>query len=636
MNDVFISILNNAWNTLLLIAAVIVLRPVLKKAPKYINCVLWGIVGIKLMIPLDITSKFSLLPEGRPVETLPDEVTPIYVKTGITPIDSGVNEYVKTYTNSQPAADNTVIHWMDVAGIIWIIGIALMIIYLIASYIMMKRKVAGSVAIEKGVSICDEIDSPFLFGIIKPHIYLPSGMSDSNREYVLAHERMHLKRRDYLWKLVAFIELSIYWFNPVLWLAYILMCRDIELACDEMVIKKMDAGWRADYCQALLACSIGKRKMIVMPVAFGEVGVKERIKRVCSYKKMTLGLVVFVAVFCAGVTVCFGTKPEEVLLTDKSFLNSLPKLSEDQIQTVECDGLKVRMISCVCSQETKNLYAIFEFSSADGEDMEENTQESLWVDFKGQVYGLDFSGSGGGNSKKLEKDGKIYLLVSRRYSEDKLEDVYCEVIKYGEEAAFGKFDIKDEYCVKDVLYFGENGRIALSNIGMKMTGNNLYNEEVNKMLLKYDDGSEKKIKLLSCNYSGNEYTYPFGSVVDIKGVTAIEYGGVEYKILSDTLDMNGYTKQEIDSALAIAKKEINDLNLKEYTIKEIHYSGYDICKQYQEYAEMNDADEAIVFDVVFDVEVTYGDDIKDNKTTYFKCCLVRKKGEKWKLSYCGI
>ena len=333
MNDVFISILNNAWNTLLLIAAVIVLRPVLKKAPKYINCVLWGIVGIKLMIPLDITSKFSLLPEGRPVETLPDGVTPIYVKTGITPIDSGVNEYVKTYTNSQPAADNTVIHWMDVAGIIWIIGIALMIIYLIASYIMMKRKVAGSVAIEKGVSICDEIDSPFLFGIIKPHIYLPSGMSDSNREYVLAHERMHLKRRDYLWKLVAFIELSIYWFNPVLWLAYILMCRDIELACDEMVIKKMDAGWRADYCQALLACSIGKRKMIVMPVAFGEVGVKERIKRVCSYKKMTLGLVVFVAVFCAGVTVCFGTKPEEVLLTDKSFLNSLPKLSEDQIQT---------------------------------------------------------------------------------------------------------------------------------------------------------------------------------------------------------------------------------------------------------------------------------------------------------------
>lgn len=311
MTQVFIEVLNNAWITSLLILAVIVFRFLFRKAPKYINCILWGIVGLKLMIPIDVRSVFSLLPSGKTIETVSNGSSPVIVRTGIGPIDTSVNEYVSRVSQSQPATRDSMIHWMDIFSILWFVGIGVMLAYLIVSYLLMRKKVASSIVVDKGVSVCDEIHSPFLFGMIKPHIYLPSGLESGNREYVLSHERMHLKRGDHLWKLLGFLVLAAYWFHPLCWISYILLCKDIELACDEMVIKKKDVTWRANYCQALLECSVGNRKIIAVPLAFGEVSVKERVKRVLSYKRTKIGVVIAAIIICAGVAICFGTNPKE-------------------------------------------------------------------------------------------------------------------------------------------------------------------------------------------------------------------------------------------------------------------------------------------------------------------------------------
>lgn len=318
MNHIFLEILNNAWITGVLILVVIVFRLLLKKTPKYINCILWGIVGLKLMIPFDISSSFGLLPSGKTIETVSNGVSPIIVRTGIASVDTSVNEYVGAISQSLPSAHDSMIHWMDVFSILWMVGIGVMLVYLMVSYIFIRRKVASSILVEKGVSICDEIKSPFLFGMVKPHIYLPSGLEKEKRMYVLSHERMHLKRGDHLWKPLGFLILTVYWFQPLCWLAYVLLCKDIELACDERVIKKRDASWRANYCQVLLDCSVGNRKIIAVPLAFGEVGVKERVKRVLSYKRTKLGVVIVAIIICAGVAICFGTKSKEKSVTSSN------------------------------------------------------------------------------------------------------------------------------------------------------------------------------------------------------------------------------------------------------------------------------------------------------------------------------
>lgn len=311
MRQIFIETLNNAWIASWLILAVMAVRLLLKRIPRYIYCILWGLVGLKLMFPFDIRSAFSLLPGRKTIETASNGTSPVIVRTGIGQVDSHVNEYISTFSKSQPMPHDAVVDWVLVLSLLWILGIICMISYLLFSYILMRRKVAGSMVIEKGVSICDEIKSPFLFGVLKPHIYLPSGLDKNGREYVLLHERMHLKRGDHLWKPLGFMVLAVYWFHPLCWISYFLLCRDIELACDEMVIQKKDDSWRANYCQVLLDCSVGKQKMIVVPLAFGEVGVKERVKRVLSFKRTKLGVVIAAIIICAGVAICFGTKPNE-------------------------------------------------------------------------------------------------------------------------------------------------------------------------------------------------------------------------------------------------------------------------------------------------------------------------------------
>ena len=283
MRELFATILDNAWVASIMILVIVLIRAFMKKMPKFIYPLLWGLVAVKLLVPFDIHSSFGVLPGEKTIEYSGKENAPVIVNTGLNIVDEGANDFIIN-TNS-PSASAEKWNYYDVCIYIWLAGIMILLIYMLISYIVVRKVTSQSVVIEKRTSICDEIDSPFLLGIIRPHIFLPSGIEREKYEYILAHENMHIKRGDHIWKTLGFLLLSVYWFNPLCWIAYYLFCKDVEFACDEKVISRQDALWRANYCQTLLECSADSRKIMFVPLGFGEVGVKERVKKVMTYKK---------------------------------------------------------------------------------------------------------------------------------------------------------------------------------------------------------------------------------------------------------------------------------------------------------------------------------------------------------------
>ncbi len=306
MRELFAMILDNAWVASIMILVIVFIRAFMKKMPKFIYPLLWGLVAVKLLVPFDIHSSFGVLPGEKTIEYSGKENAPVIVKTGLRIVDEGANDFIIN-TNS-PSASAEKWNYYDVCIYIWLAGIMILLIYMFISYIVVRKVTSQSVVIEKRTSICDEIDSPFLLGIIKPHIFLPSGIEREKYEYILAHENMHIKRGDHIWKTLGFLLLSVYWFNPLCWIAYYLFCKDVEFACDEKVISRQDALWRANYCQTLLECSADSRKIMFVPLGFGEVGVKERVKKVMTYKKTKIGLAVLLIIICGVIVICFGTR----------------------------------------------------------------------------------------------------------------------------------------------------------------------------------------------------------------------------------------------------------------------------------------------------------------------------------------
>ena len=306
MRELFATILDNAWVAGIMIFVIVLIRAFMKKMPKFIYPLLWGLVAVKLLVPFDIHSSFGVLPGEKTIEYSGKENAPVIVNTGLNIVDEGANDFIIN-TNS-PSASAEKWNYYDVCIYIWLAGIMILLIYMLISYIVVRKVTSQSVVIEKRTSICDEIDSPFLLGIIRPHIFLPSGIEREKYEYILAHENMHIKRGDHIWKTLGFLLLSVYWFNPLCWIAYYLFCKDVEFACDEKVISRQDALWRANYCQTLLECSAYSRKIMYVPLGFGEVGVKERVKKVMTYKKTKIGLAVILIIICGVIVICFGTR----------------------------------------------------------------------------------------------------------------------------------------------------------------------------------------------------------------------------------------------------------------------------------------------------------------------------------------
>ena len=339
MGDLFVSVLNMSISAAWVLLAVLLLRLIFKKAPKRITVLLWCIVGLRLIMPFSVESIFSLIPSNETVSKAWDSPRP-NLNSGITVIDNGVNNYLEGHYFegvTRPAGHFTDI--TTIAAAAWLIGTAALLIYTAVSFFRLKKGLRTAVLLRDNIFQSEKISSPFVFGIIKPKIYLPFGITERNAESVILHEQAHISRRDYLWKPLGFLLLCVHWFNPLMWLAYILFCRDIEFACDERAISLLNTDKRADYSEALLNCSAGRHMLFAYPPAFGEVGVKSRVKSVLNYKKPAFWLAAAAVIAGIAASVCLLTSPK----TGSSRSDSL--VVRDCIVEDGCEGIGYKLVS---------------------------------------------------------------------------------------------------------------------------------------------------------------------------------------------------------------------------------------------------------------------------------------------------
>ena len=348
MADIFLQFVNMSISASWIVLAVMLLRILLKKAPKWINVLLWGIVAVRLVCPFSFESVLSLIPSA---ETVSPEImmnaTP-EINSGVPIINSVVNPVINGLYAPEPSASaNPLQILIPVAAVVWLTGIVALLIYTLVSFLRLRSKIGTAVLLKENIYQSENIPSPFVLGVIKPKIYLPFYMKEKDISHVIAHEQAHIRRKDYLWKPLGFLILTLHWFNPLVWLGYVLLCRDIELACDEKVVKKLNNEQRADYSQALLTCSVNRRMIAACPIAFGEVGVKDRIKSVLNYKKPAFRVIVVSVVLCLALAIGFLTNP----------INS--SLYNSRYETGKC------LYSYVVSadKETENNGLVFDITS---------------------------------------------------------------------------------------------------------------------------------------------------------------------------------------------------------------------------------------------------------------------------------
>ena len=359
MSGIFLKLLNLSISASWLVLVVLALRLVLKRAPKWVNVLLWGMVALRLMLPFSIESALSLIPSA---ETLSPEVVRFdpapTITSGVEFIDNAVNPSLSESFAAAPSASaNPLYVWTYLAGWVWLIGLAAMLAYALVSYLRLRRRVSASIPLRENIYVCDEVPSPFILGIVHPRIYLPSALDEAQRGSVLSHERAHLARRDHWWKPLGFALLAVYWFNPLLWLAYTLLCRDIELACDERVLRGMDAGQVKDYSSALLACSVPRRMLAACPLAFGEVGVGARVKNALRYKKPAFWVVAASVAVCVVVAVCFLTNPPTD--TDAAGLVGFHREQVTYADVTDENGAQPSSVQ-LTAEETDAVYALLD------------------------------------------------------------------------------------------------------------------------------------------------------------------------------------------------------------------------------------------------------------------------------------
>lgn len=286
MTDLFLDVLNASYAASFVVLAVILARLALKKAPRWMVCAMWVLVAVRLLVPGALETSFSLVPSTEiiPPQSLYD--TAPQIQSGFTAIDDVVNPVYSESLRPTPGASvNPLQVWLAIFANVWLLGAAAMAIWALVSCIRVRRRLRERVRAKGNIFLCDGIESPFIFGLFRPMICLPGNLGEEDSRHVIAHERAHLRRRDHWWKPLGFALLTVNWFNPLMWVAYILLCRDIEMACDERVIRDLSPVEKKAYSSALLSCSVNPRHITACPLAFGEVGVKQRIKSVLSYKK---------------------------------------------------------------------------------------------------------------------------------------------------------------------------------------------------------------------------------------------------------------------------------------------------------------------------------------------------------------
>ncbi|MBO4458130.1 MAG: hypothetical protein J5802_10455 [Butyrivibrio sp.] len=335
MEQVFVNVLNNAITVSALIVAIIIVRAFGKKMPKWIVCMLWVIVAVKLVVPIKIESVLSLIPTGEPIPA--NIITESrHINSGISSVVGNVNSVDSpNIAQSSMTSTNPVQTFFHIGGAVWLAGMIAMLIYAVVTYLMVRRRVSVSYKVNSKVYVCDDISDSFILGIISPRVYLPSSLPKEAREYILKHEFAHLSRCDHIWKPLGFALLSVYWFNPLCWVAYILLCKDIEYACDEKVTKNIGKRKKAEYCRILLENSMPRKMIAACPVAFGETDVKNRIRNVANYKRPAFWISVSSILVCIAVGVCFATSRG----SENVHAQQAPEVEQVQEGQKETDGL---------------------------------------------------------------------------------------------------------------------------------------------------------------------------------------------------------------------------------------------------------------------------------------------------------
>ncbi len=342
----FLSHVNRAFSAGWVVAAVLLLRLLLKKAPRRFHCLLWALVALRLVLPATLQSSLSLQPSAEPVTQLvilpadisePTMTVPV-MQSGIPLLDEAVNPALSHAAVTVTGNGETAPTFTEIAAAVWICGVGAMLLYLLASWLRLRLTVREAAPLEGRAFVCDRIGTPFILGVFRPRIYLPSDLKEEDAAWVLAHERAHLRRGDHIWKPLGFLLLTIYWFQPLLWLGYVLLCRDIELACDEKVLAQAGQEGKKAYSTALINCSAPRRLLTACPLAFGESGVTQRVKAALHYKKPAFWLLLAASAAILATAVCFLTDPkqeekipdtidEEITAEDENFFAQAVDLS---------------------------------------------------------------------------------------------------------------------------------------------------------------------------------------------------------------------------------------------------------------------------------------------------------------------
>ncbi len=321
MREIFLYLLNLSVTSSFLIVAVLLLRIMLKNSPKWVRYILWGMVALRLLVPFSFESKLSVLPNAQKIDSTSLSSTS-YVSSAPAVADS-----TATATTTQS------VDIMTLLSYIWVFGVAVMLCYMLLSFLKVHRMVKESVKLRDNIYICDHVESPFVLGMVSPKIYLNSALSKKECRYIIAHEETHIRHRDNIWKPLGFLTLCLYWFNPLVWVSYFLFVKDVELFCDESVVKTLSKTGKKKYSSVLLACSVSKATVPACPLAFAENGVKSRVKNILSYKKPALYVVVISVILCVITMVFFMTSPVSAKEAEKEV--TVPTVVATEAVTVE-------------------------------------------------------------------------------------------------------------------------------------------------------------------------------------------------------------------------------------------------------------------------------------------------------------
>ena len=345
MMDCLLRLFNMSVTASWLILAILVIRPFLRKSPKWIRGILWGLVGIRLMIPISFESVWSLIPSKELIVTnAVDGTTPVF-DSGIGAVDVSVNTYLQQRASVEStAASGDAVLLGEVLACIWLSGVAILVLYSALSYWKLHRHVADAVKYHDNIYQSDKISSPFVLGFVKPRIYVPFRLEEETLQCVIAHEQAHIRRKDHWIKPFGYVLAAVYWFNPLIWTAYYYLCQDIELACDEKVIHELGFDKKKMYSQTLLECSVERHFVRACPIAFGEIGVGKRVKNILEMKKTKAGIVIAALLVCVVVAVCFMSNPKSKETEAAAKENVAANVSQDdsgkQLAQEESDAQK--------------------------------------------------------------------------------------------------------------------------------------------------------------------------------------------------------------------------------------------------------------------------------------------------------